>query len=373
MSGLVRRPSRALQVLAAMAMAWTLAGPLAPAAGQGAEQPVRLSIKPISQPGQYFELTMAGGDTRRLQVALGNHGKERIVALSYAADAYTIYNGGFGAALRGSVPSASTRWLDYPTSVLTLQPGQAAVRSFTVAVPKGTPAGEYITSVVIENDEPIKGSGQVALDQIVRQAVAVAVRVPGPLRPGLAIGAASHQVAADRSVVAVDVRNIGNARLEPAAALVIHDEAGALVSRANVPMDSFYAHTDTKVEITLAKQLEPGRYTADLTLRDERRRAAATASGLPFTVAAPAKATAAPASVGRQVIDVLQGERSGPPGWALVVIGLGLGLIVVATVALIAGRRRRVAARQRRPGGGFRPATGPASGASDPVRAPSNR
>jgi len=50
-----------------------------------------------------------------------------------------------------------------------------------------SPAGEYIASVILENDEPVKGKGSIALDQVVRQAVAVAVA--GTLQPGLAIGA----------------------------------------------------------------------------------------------------------------------------------------------------------------------------------------
>jgi hypothetical protein len=326
-----------------------LLGPLAvatagTAATGGSAQPVQLSIKPVGSPGQYFDLEIRPGQQRRLTVALGNNGPVRVRALTYPADVYSIVNGGFGAALRGSLVSGSTSWLSYPTGELTLNPGRAAVREFTLTIPPGTPSGEYVTSIVLENAVPLHGTGTVALDQIIRQAVAVAIRVPGPLRPSLGIGAASHKVAAARSVVAVGVTNTGNQMLKPAAALTIHDHGGTLVAHATVPMDSFYAGTTTKVEITLEEQLSPGRYSADLVLKDAETGAQATARDLPFMVAPPASQTG-PNGVSQQVFDVLQSP------------GRGLGLpAVLAAVALLAitvvlvRRRRRRARPSLRPG-----------------------
>jgi hypothetical protein len=52
------------------------------------------------------------------------------------------------------------------------QPGQGIRRAFAVSVPANAGPGEYITSFVLENDQRIRGTGAVALNQIVRQAVA---------------------------------------------------------------------------------------------------------------------------------------------------------------------------------------------------------
>lgn len=342
MPGLTRTLPRLTRLLAAAALLAGLAvTTAAPSSAQAAdEQPVRLSAKPVDQPGQYFDLTLSPGESRPLEIALGNHGDEPITARTYAANAYTIYNGGFGAALRDTEATGTTTWLDYPSEVRTLQPDRAAVRTFTVTVPQDAPAGEYLTSIVLENDAPIEGEGSVAIDQIVRQVVAVAVRVPGPLVPGLTITSGGHTVVAERSVVAVDVANTGNMRVTPSAELVLHDVTGAVVSRATVPMDSFYAGTDTKVEVTLEKVLQPGRYTVDLTLDDDERDAHAEARGLAVTVLAPGKdAGAEPASVGRQVAEVLQSSPEHLPMMAGVLVALGLAL--ATGVALLAARRRR--------------------------------
>lgn len=325
----------------------------APAVANAAEQPVQLSAKPIGQPGQYFDLILAPGQTQDFTIALGNHGTKPIVARTYAADAYTIINGGFAAELRDGTATGTTTWLEYPTRVLTLQPDRATLQTFSVTVPKDTPPGEYIAAVILENDAPITGTGSVALDQIVRQAVAVAVRVPGPLTAGLAIAAASHKLAAERSVIAVDVSNTGTMRLTPGAKIVLHDDTGKIVSRATVPMDSFYAGTDTKVEITLASALQPGSYSVDLTLDDNQRDAHAAAVGLPLTVLAPVAAPDAKPSVGRQVIDVLQAKPGHFPIWAALLTALGIAL--AGTALAVAHRRRarslRYPATHRRQGG----------------------
>jgi hypothetical protein len=342
----LRRALPATLAAGALTAAMLVGGALAATAATrtGASQPVQLSAKPVGQPGQYFDLELRPGQARRLSVALGNNGHSTVRAATYPADVYSIINGGFGAALRASPATATTRWLNYPTQQLTLPPGRAAIRTFTVTVPPGTAPGEYITSIVLENAVPLPGTGTVALNQTIRQAVAVAVRVPGPLHPSLSIGAAGHKVAAARSVIAVEVTNTGNQLLKPVATLAVHDDTGALVARARVPMDSVYAHTHTKVEITLAEALAPGDYTADLTLDDAATHTRSTAQRLPFTVTA-ADSQADRSRITRQVIDVLHRTGGRLP---LTAVATGLVLLALTAALTLLLRRRRRARHQPR-------------------------
>lgn len=180
-----------------------LAALVVPTAAYAQDGQVELALRPVDQPGQFFDLTMRAGETRNLEVELANVGSAPIAARTYAADVYTIINGGFGARLRDEPQTGTTLWLDYSTDVLQLPAGQGIRRTFTITVPAAAEPGEYITSLVLENDEPIRGSGDVAIDQVVRQATAVVITVPGPRTPALVIGAASHKVVAEKSVVAV--------------------------------------------------------------------------------------------------------------------------------------------------------------------------
>ena len=139
---------------------------------------------------------------------------------------------------------------------------------------------------MLENDQPVAGDGALALDQIVRQAVAVVVTVPGTRSPGLSVGAASYLAGAG-SVVSVAVTNTGNIRLKPIVGFTLLDARGAQVAKATVAMDTFYARTATTIEVQLPAPLAPGDYTVHLTLVDAAQGARADRAGIPFTVAAP--------------------------------------------------------------------------------------
>jgi len=132
-----------------------------------AHEPPRLGLTPTGEIGQFFALSMEPGASRQLTVELGNVGHDSLLARTYAADAYTIINGGFAAELFGEAPSGTTQWLDYPDREVTLGPGEALVIDFTVSVPAATVPGEYIAALVAENAEPYRdaGAGGVSMDR----------------------------------------------------------------------------------------------------------------------------------------------------------------------------------------------------------------
>jgi len=196
---------------------------------QAASGEVKLGIRPVGQPGDYFDLTLRPGEGRDLQVDLGNLGDSTIQVRSYASDVYTIIDGGFGARLRDEPRTGMTMWLDYTTVLTDLAVGGSVRRGFSVRVPDDAAPGEYATSIIVENETPRPGNGTVRLDQINRQAVAVLVTVPGPRTPGLAIGAATHKMFNGTSMVSIAVRNTGNVRLRPVVGFTLFDSSGVEV------------------------------------------------------------------------------------------------------------------------------------------------
>jgi hypothetical protein len=253
---------------------------------------------------------------------------------------YTIINGGFGGRLRNEAQTGTTGWLDYPTDVLDLTPGQRTDRSFTVAVPAAAGPGEYISSIVLENDRPVSDDHSVGIDQIYRQAIAVVVTVPGKRAPGIVIGGASHLVVAGTSVVRVAVENSGNIRLKPTVGFTLTDPGGNEASRATMQMDTFYARTGTFVEFPLAALLRPGTYHVRLTVGDTGQGAQANAAALSLVVEATAPTAGAEGGL-PGLIGVLDGA-SGDPLMAIA-IALATAIAVVAAVAgtVVVWRRRR--------------------------------
>jgi hypothetical protein len=316
---------------------------VAPGAALARSDEVKLALLPVGQPGSFFDLTMKPGERRTFEVQIGDESGVPLAARTYAADVYTIINGGFGGRLRDEAQSGMTTWLDYPTEIIPLHPGERVRRSFTVQVPKDAEPGEHIASLVLENDAPIRGTGSVALDQVVRQAVAVVVTVPGRRLPVLEIGAASHQVVAGNSVVSIAVANTGNIRLKPAIGFTLIDATGAVVSRAHLQMETFYSWTATTIEVPLAALLLPGTYHVDLTLDDADQGAQADNAGITFVVAPP-QAAALTVGAGSGLTGVDQAASpspDGPPIWAIALLaafvatGIGLG------ARLVHGRRVR--------------------------------
>jgi hypothetical protein len=330
----LRRPRRFVALLGVLTWA------LLPGIALAADDQVRLALLPIDQPGPYFDVTMRPGERRTFSVELADASDVAVAVRTYAADVYTIVNGGFGGRLRDEPRTAMTAWLDYPTAVHDLQPGGHLRQSFTVAVPRDASPGEYITSIVLENDIPIAGDGPLALDQVVRQAVAVVVTLPGPRLPALTIGAAGHRLVAGRSVVSVAVANPGNIRLKPIVEFALSNAAGSVVAESTVPMDTFYARTETSIEVPLSGQLPPGAYTIRLSLDDAMQGARAVEPAIPLTVEKPPIVAAGDAP-GAALIAI--GEGGGPLGGGLPVVAilLAAGLVPIALLGRVWIVRRR--------------------------------
>lgn len=316
-----------------------------PALAEGGN--VRLSLTPVGQAGSFFDLTMVPGEIRSLEIDIGNGGAAELVARTYAADVYTIINGGFGARLRDDPQTDTTRWLSYPTQVLRLAAGAGLRRTFAVVVPTDAAPGEYITSLVLENDQPIRSSGAVGLNQVVRQAVAVVVTVPGPRSPGMAIGRASHKVVAGRSVVSIGVENTGNVRLKPLVTFALVDTTGTEISHSTMRMDTFYAHTRTFIETQLAELLLPGTYTVRLTLTDGAEGMRAESGAITLVVEAPTASATGEGQVGG-VINGVRNAGAGPRSLPIWSFGLAAGLMLALFSAwLIRRRQRRSVSRTR--------------------------
>lgn len=318
-------------LLLALAASLAVAVPVARAEESG----FRPVLVPVGYEGPYFQLTMAPGEEQVLRVEVGNAGTEATPMRTYAADVYTIVNGGFGARLFGEPKTGSTLWLQYPDELLELPAGTSVEREVLVQVPEDAVPGEHISSLVVENRDPIGAGGEVAVNQIIRQAIAVAITIPGPADPGLEIGAAAHVLAGDRSLVRVELRNTGNVRLRPTADMRITGPGGASVASTTIQLDSFYAFTGTLLEVDLALLLAPGRYTVDVNARDEATGAQAEALDLVFDVDAPTPGPVAPSPIDELVKGMDQVQI------LVAVVFAALAVLLLAFGVFFARRRRQ--------------------------------
>lgn len=150
--------------------------------------------------------------------------------------------------------------------------------------------------------------------------------------PALTIGRATHMVVAGRSIVSVDVHNLGNVRLKPLVDVTLLDAAGSVVSHANGQMDTFYAHTDTFVEVRLDARLQPGSYTVVVRAEDVANDVQADEGALALLVEAP-PVPATGTDTGTGLTDVIQSIGEGLislAGWGVILVAV----VLVGVVAL---------------------------------------
>jgi hypothetical protein len=347
----VRVVRSALAAGALLATMWLVPAPVT-AAGEAP----RLGLTPMGQTGPYFDLTMVPGENRQVEVEAANFGSERTRARTYAADVYSIVNGGFGARLYGEPTTATTAWLDYPTQRMTLEPQQALQVPFVVSVPIGTPPGEYITALVIESTDPLQSSGPLALNQVNRSAIAVAIDVPGPRDARLSIGLVRHKTVGGHSILSFEVQNPGNVHLWPAGRFQLLDGRGSRIVAAAVVMDALYAGTRTRLEAPLSDALPPGDYCAELSLTDSATGAHDATECLAFSVGPPSNDGAGGDSPGPTL---LPGTSTGLAA-ASVSLSIIVGAALIGWALLLAARRRRPRLKAvRGPGGqSVKPAAG---------------
>lgn len=346
----------------------------APAAADEASDAANLGIKPVGIDEPFFTLQGQPGETIDLEVEITNYGTAPVAIMTYAADAYSLVNGGFGVRLSDEPIGGTTTWVEYPGETFELDGQTATTRSVKVTIPKDARPGEYLTALVVQNAVATGGTGQgVGFKQINRQAIAIAIELPGELVPGLALGAVSHKFASQNSVLLVEVENTGNTHMSLAGDASIFGPDGAQVLARPVAMQTVYAGTSTTLEIPVGSPLEQGDYSLSLELGNSELQIVESLALAPISVplapdapveiapapesesadvpapaaaevAAPEPADAPAPATEQQPVETPVTEQGGFPAWMLVagvVAALILGAGGAVTAVYLLRRRER--------------------------------
>lgn len=297
---------------------------LAQGTPESADETPSFLLEPVAQDNPYMALTMEPGTQQEVSVRLGIGSNATVSARTYAADAYTLVNGGFGVETEEDEVSAPTTWLDYSTSALELEPNQVVERQFTVGVPPETAPGEYITGIVVQTAEPIAVGESTMLRQTIRKAIAVVITVPGPVTPGLSIGTASLKQSPVANSVLIEIENTGNVLLKPTGTVTVTGPDGEPVGTSPVVMGSVYAGMATILELPVPIILAPGLYAVEVSLADRETGVTAEAAALSLAVAESAAAT--PAIAGLMVDAVTVAPVTDAASGSLQLVDITVGL-----------------------------------------------
>jgi hypothetical protein len=241
---------------------------LAPAAAAAPVGPI-FGLRAVGNPKLgYFVYPASAGTTLHGAVTVTNTGDETGTVKLYPADATTGQTTGT-VYLTDKAPAGVGTWIGLGASSLSLAPGQNKQVPFTVRVPGGVAAGQYVGGIVAETVREATGpkSSQTTNVQIkVRNLsiVAVEVEVPGAQVAKFTIGKVSVGGSQGRQQVFIAVSNDGNVLRKPAGAVTIQNSSGVKVQRIPFQMDTFLPHTSIDYPVQLAKALPPGNYVASV-------------------------------------------------------------------------------------------------------------
>ena len=254
--------------LAALAFAGLVLAPAAHAATKG---PV-FGLRAVGNNERgYFVYTLSAGASQTGAVIVSNVGTAAGTVKLFTADGTT-------GTTTGTVyetdkqPTRAGSWVTLSEAAVTLAPGTSKRVAFTVHVPAGTTAGQWVGGIVAETSHKLTAakSKQKANVQIkIRDLTIIAVEsnVPGPSRTGFTIGKVTTGGRRGFQQVFVHVANIGNVLVKPTGRATIFNSKGVLVETLPFTMDTFLPQTAIDYPILLKKALAAGDYVAAVTLR----------------------------------------------------------------------------------------------------------
>jgi hypothetical protein len=301
----------------------------------------------------YFVYSLSAGASTSGAVIVSNVGNATGTVKLFTADATTgrttgtVYE-------TDKKPTGAGAWVTLSTTSITLAPGGHKQIPFTVRVPAGQKAGQWVGGIVAETSHQRAGSktkGKASVQINIRDLTIVAVQtnVPGSPIVKFAIGDVTTGGTRGFQQVIVHFSNNGNVLAKPSGRVTILNSAKKAIQVLPFTMDTFLPATAIDYPVLLKKALPPGDYSAAVTLN------VVPAAGSPITVKAQPTFSVSKEDV-KQVF-TSAAPQVAPPGttssssstpWALVGL-IVAGLLVIALLVLWLIRRRRGGAEEAPP------------------------
>lgn len=156
----------------------------------------------------HFSYALQAGAHLRDAVIVDNFTAGPLTLNMYRANALTTPQGGFAPGQQAQPPLGATPWIALSRATLILPPHSEQRVPFTVAIPRGTPPGDYLATIVgapVSTQRVANG-----LTLVSRAALVVDVTVVGHAHPALSLGVPQVSGQGPNRLVTIDVANTGN-------------------------------------------------------------------------------------------------------------------------------------------------------------------
>jgi hypothetical protein len=244
----MRKGAVALAVAALLTIPTGAAATASTAAGPGPESFIIVPTPPpgSTKPPGYIGLVVSPGRTYRESVSVINYASRATRFWLYAADAYTIKDGGgFAVEDMTATPHDVAAWVSPLPKVITVPAGKQLNIAFSIHVPGTVAPGQHAGGIVIEDTTPqlIRVTGQLEVRRYLQVFTRVYLTVAGRISPDFALGGlvVAHPqppfpVVTRRSgLITYSVRNTGDAIISPTAQLTVTGLFGSTIMTKALP------------------------------------------------------------------------------------------------------------------------------------------
>ncbi len=217
-----------------------------------------------------FVYTLAEGASKQDQVRISNSGDQPQTIELYAVDGTTTNTGSLACRQQVEAKNDVGSWVSLASSEVTLAPKQDTAVDFTVAVPTLATPGEHDGCLVFQqkNDE-----GQVTgnIRILTRQALRIAITVPGAIHKSVSLANFTVQQAASGITLGTTIANSGNVSADTNVQTTIRTVFGNTIYRNGGSYPVFGGKTLQLQFVDEKKPFWGGFYLAQATIQYDKR------------------------------------------------------------------------------------------------------
>ena len=219
----------------------------------------------------YYVIEAAPGSSSHKTIILRNPNSHTVQADIQPVSAFTSRTGAsYGTP--GSKPTDTATWISIATSRVALAPDEVRKINFSVDVPPGTPAGQYLAGLSASvplppQAAPPQSSGSTANFAVTLQpqrVIAVQVNVPGPRQARFEVRGVRPKIVGDRVRLEFDIANIGNAFAKGTGVATVTDTQ----TRREFKIETFIPHTAIKYTVDWTGEVVAGSHDVSMRLQD---------------------------------------------------------------------------------------------------------
>ena len=339
-----RRRGVNLAVAAVTAAVFGLTG-LAPASASSTPGVVSFGLTPVptaaGQPRPYFDLTIAPGGSARDIAIVSNDGTRTERLRVGTSRGLTAANSGSAFGSFSRTCAGVGCWVTGLPATVTLVPGTGRAIGFRVAVPPGTPPGQYLAGITVVAAAPprsvhLESHGHVSVNVIVVNQVTVGVAITvgslARLRTSLVVPAVTAGSIGSLSRLYVHVRNTGQTFAR--ASGTVSCRAGGQDRLFRVIIDTVLPGGEAVLPIN-APGLVGGALPCAVSLTDDAGHTVAWSGTVDTIAPAPTKTI----HTGNGAYSTLPGNPV--PAWAIALMVMGALILAGLARVLVLYRRSR--------------------------------